>query len=99
MMYNTIKRVKMRIDILICKSLEFRNVFGQKVKITDIPLVDKGSPCFFLVHIRLQQFVTKIYHMDHCKTTVYSFKEYLKRVMKWSDVEMVFQTKELKSNA
>ncbi|MEW8972490.1 MAG: DUF2535 family protein, partial [Mesobacillus sp.] len=29
----------------------------------------------------------------------YSFKEYLKRVMKWPDYEQLFQCAELKNNA
>lgn len=92
------KRVKKRIDILIFKSLEFKNAVGQKVKIIDIPLLNKESPYFFQVQVRLQKFITAVFHAQDNGST-YSFKEHLKKVMRWPDYDQIFQAPKLKSNA
>jgi hypothetical protein len=96
--YNIIKRVKKRIDIVLTKSLEFRNVVGQKVKVTDIPLLEEDSTYRFMIQVRLQIFVTSLYGEKKPKKC-YSFKDYLKKVMKWPDYEQLFKEGELKNNA
>ncbi|WP_307477392.1 DUF2535 family protein [Cytobacillus purgationiresistens] len=83
---------------MLFKSLEFKNAVGQKVKIIDIPVLEKDSPYFFLVQVRLQAYMTFVFHTCD-KIHTYSFKEYLKRVMRWPDYDRIFQTPKLKSNA
>ena len=97
-MYNIIKRVKKRIDILLFKSLEFKNDVGQKVKVVDIPVVEEDSTYKFMIQVRLQMYVTSIYSAKSLKKS-YSFKDYLKKVMKWPDYEQLFKVGELKNNA
>lgn len=97
-MYNIIKRVKKRIDIVLTKSLEFRNAVGQKVKVTDIPVLEEDSTYRFMIQVRLQIFVTSLYGEKKLKKC-YSFKDYLKKVMKWPDYEQLFKVGELKNNA
>jgi hypothetical protein len=96
--YNIVKRVKKRIDILLFKSLEFKNEVGQKVKIVDIPVLEQGSTFKFMIQVRLQNFVNSIYQ-DQKPNKCYSFKEHLKKVMKWPDYEALFKVGELKNNA
>jgi hypothetical protein len=96
--YNIIKRVKKRIDILLFKSLEFKNVVGQKVKVMDIPVLEEDSSYKFMIQVRLQTFVTSIYGEISPKKC-YSFKDYLKKVIKWPDYEQLFKVGELKNNA
>jgi hypothetical protein len=90
--------VKKRIDTLLFKSLEFKNVVGQKVKVVDIPVLEEGSTYKFMIQVRLQKFISAIYHETKPKKC-YSFKEYLKKVMKWPDYEALFKLDELKNNA
>jgi hypothetical protein len=96
--YNIYKRVKKRIDILLFKSLEFKNVVGQKVKVMDIPVLEEDSTYKFMIQVRLQTFVTSLYKEKSLKKC-YSFKDYLKKVMKWPDYEQLFKVGELKNNA
>jgi len=96
--YNIFKRVKKRIDILLFKSLEFKNVVGQKVKVMDIPVLEEDSTYKFMIQVRLQTFVTFIYG-EIAPKRCYSFKEYMKKVMKWPDYEQLFKVGELKNNA
>lgn len=83
---------------MLFKSLEFKNVVGQKVKVVDIPLLEDESPYYFMIQVRLQTFITSIYQEKNAKK-FYSFKEYLKRVIKWPDYEQLFKSVELKNNA
>jgi hypothetical protein len=96
--YNKIKRVKKRIDILLLKNLEFRTNVGQKVKILDIPVLEEDNPLFFKVNARLQLFLSQIHHQSSPKK-VYSFREYLKKVLKWTEYEQIYQVNVLKNNA
>jgi hypothetical protein len=96
--YNIIKRDKKRIDILLYKSLEFKNTVGQKVKVKEIPALEKRNPHYFMIQVRLQTFISGIYFDENAKKT-YSFREYLKRVLKWPVYEQLFQSAELKNNA
>jgi len=96
--YNDIKRVKKRIDILLFKSLEFKNDVGQKVKVMDIPVLEEDSTYKFMIQVRLQTFITSIY-VEKSSKKCYSFKEYLKKVLKWPDYEQLFKVGKLKNNA
>jgi hypothetical protein len=90
--------VKKRIDILLFKSLEFKNAVGQKVKVIEIPVLEEDSPNFFMIQFRLKTFISAV-HKDTSRRSVYSFREYLKRVLKWKDYEHLFNVVELKNNA
>jgi hypothetical protein len=96
--YNIVKRVKKRIDILLFKSLEFKNVVGQKVKVMEIPVLEEDSTYKFMIQVRLQTFLTSI-NQESKPKRCYSFKDYLKKVMKWPDYEQLFKVGELKNNA
>jgi hypothetical protein len=96
--YNISKWKKMRIDILLFKSLEFKNDVGQKVKVMDIPVLAEDSTYKFMIHFRLQSFIKSI-NRDPSPKKCYSFKDYLKKVMKWPDYEQLFKVRELKNNA
>jgi hypothetical protein len=98
MLYNIFKRVKKRIDNLLLKSLEFKNAVGQKVKIMDIPVLEEDNPYKFMIQVRLQSFITSIYFEKKLKKC-YSFKDYLKRALKWPDYQQLFEAGELKYNA
>jgi hypothetical protein len=83
---------------LLFKSLEFKNVVGQKVKVVDIPVLEEVNPYYFMIQVRLQTFITSIYRERNARK-FYSFKDYLKRAMKWPDYEQLFKSAELKNNA
>lgn len=83
---------------MLLKSLEFKNAVGQKVKVVEIPVLEEDSPYNFMIQVRLQTFITSIYCEKQLKK-VYSFKDYLKRVLKWPDYQEVFKAGELKYNA
>lgn len=46
----------MRIDSLLLKSLEFKRSDGQKVKVTEIPVLKEDDPHFFMASLRLEIF-------------------------------------------
>jgi hypothetical protein len=90
--------VKKRIDILLFKSLEFKNAVGQKVKIIEIPVLAKDSPYYFMIQVRLKTFIAAT-NANEKTLKNHSFREYLKRVLKWPVYEEIFKTPELKNNA
>jgi hypothetical protein len=90
--------VKKRIDTLLFKSLEFKNVVGQKVKVMEIPVLEEDSPYYFLIQVRLQTLISSLYRDKHPKKS-YSFRDYLKRALKWPVYQEVFNVPELKNNA
>ncbi len=71
---------------------------GQKVKITDIPVLEEDNKYRFMLQIRLQKFLTTIYSQKQPKS-IYSFKDYLKKTLKWPDYEALFGSVILKYNA
>ncbi|KEZ50603.1 DUF2535 family protein [Metabacillus indicus] len=83
---------------MLFKSLEFKLLNGHKVKITDIPVLEEDNQYRFLVQSRLQSFLRKITAKPQ-PNAVYSFKEYLKRTVKWTDYEAIYQPVTLKHNA
>ena len=83
---------------MLFKSLEFKNAVGQKVKITEIPVLNKNSPDYFMIQVRLQAFIQLINGVQK-EVAIYSYREYLKRVLKWPDYQKLFNTPELKNNA
>ncbi|MGG3999772.1 YpmP family protein [Anoxybacillus kestanbolensis] len=83
---------------MLFKSLEFKNGDGQKVKIIEIPVLEDDNPYQFMVKVRLQTFIAQVYASKKTKK-VYSFKDYLKRVLKWPVYEQIFKSEILKNNA
>jgi len=90
--------VKKRIDILLFKSLEFIHASGQRVKVIDIPMLREDDTLKFMISARFEIFLSKIYSEKH-PNTLYSFKDHLKRVLKWKDYERIFYFNTLKHNA
>jgi hypothetical protein len=89
--------VKKRIDIVLLKSLEFKNGYGQKVRILDIPVLAQNNPLYFKVNLRLQMFMSEIYRSP--KKRDFSFRDYLKRHLKWPEYQSIYHSVELKNNA
>lgn len=88
-MYNVSNRLKMRIDILMFKCLEFKDCFGHKVTISEIPVLLPSDPNFFMLTVRLEIFVKKVFaNKDHKEN--YSFKHYLASVLKWPVYNKLF---------
>lgn len=83
---------------MLCKSLEFKNVDGQKMKIIEIPVLETSNHYYFMIQVRLQNFFSILYHKPHEKSC-YSFREYLKRKLSWHDFKEIYSMKEYKSNA
>lgn len=83
---------------LLYKSLEFKNIVGQKVKIIEIPVLEKNNRYHFMIQVRLQVFISTIYNKPEQKSC-YSFYDYLKRKMKWSDFIDLFSIQEFSNNA
>ena len=83
---------------MLFKSLEFKNVVGQKVKVVDIPVLEEDNRYFFIIQVRLQKFIRLIYSEKSLRRN-YSFREYLKKVLRWPDYEQLFKSQELKNNA
>ncbi|MGR3764738.1 DUF2535 family protein [Rossellomorea sp. NS-SX7] len=88
----------MRIDTLLTKTIEFKSKNGRKVKILEVPVLKEDSPLYFRVNLKLHAFISKIFKEHTCKS-VYSFREYLKKTMKWSDYEQIYHSEEFKKNA
>lgn len=83
---------------MIFKSLEFKNAVGHKVRIIDIPVLDQNNSYYFLVQAKLQKYTNQIYVLPEVKP-FYSFKEYMKRMTKWTVYEQIYQASELLNNA
>ncbi|MDX5475243.1 MAG: YpmP family protein [Bacillaceae bacterium] len=83
---------------MLWKSLEFTNEVGQKVKVIEIPVLEDDSTYHFMMNWRLQQFLIKV-NTDSKPKPHYSFREYLKEVLKWPDYCSIFKEDVLKNNA
>jgi hypothetical protein len=87
----------MRIDILLFKTLEFKNIIGHKVKVTQIPVLIPEDPNYFMISVRLDRFLQKVYQKKDARV-YYSFKDYLMNVLKWPVYRKIF-AEELRNNA
>ncbi|MBT2733525.1 DUF2535 family protein [Bacillus sp. ISL-7] len=83
---------------MLCKSLEFKNVYGQKIKVIEIPVLETNNRYYFMIQVRLQMFISYLYNKPHEKSC-YSFREYLKRKMSWPDYQDLFRMMEFRNNA
>ncbi|MGM0845413.1 MAG: DUF2535 family protein [Bacillota bacterium] len=82
---------------MLLKSLEFKNGYGQKVKILDIPVLACDNPLYFKVNMQLQMFLNEINQKPG--KNAFSFRNYLKRHLKWPEYQSIYHTVELKNNA
>ncbi|MFS0775057.1 DUF2535 family protein [Neobacillus sp. 3P2-tot-E-2] len=85
-------------DILICKSLEFKNNFGQKIKVMDIPVLDTSNQYYFVIQVRLQRYITLLNSQPQEKNS-HSFREHLKRKMNWVEFKELYSIQVFKNNA
>ncbi|RDI43075.1 DUF2535 family protein [Falsibacillus pallidus] len=83
---------------MLLKSLEFKSENGQKVKVIEIPVLHEENPLYFKMHVRLQSFLKNI-DREAQPNKVYSFKMHLKKVLKWTEYQEIYQPAELKNNA
>ncbi|MTH52068.1 DUF2535 family protein [Bacillus mangrovi] len=83
---------------MLFKSLEFKRMDGQKVKVIEIPVMVKDNSYTFLIQARLQAYLTRLNAEPEPKS-VYSFREYLRKTLKWPDYEAIFQSEVLQNNA
>ncbi|MDF2788625.1 MAG: hypothetical protein K0S80_1723 [Neobacillus sp.] len=97
MRYNR-KKLEKEDDILLCKSLEFKNTFGQKIKVMDIPVLDTSNQYYFVVQVRLQKFTSLLYENPQEKNS-HSFREHLKRIMNWVEFKELYSIQVFKNNA
>jgi len=70
----------------------------QKVKIIEIPVLERKHPDFFLIQVRLQLFISMIYDNPEEKSC-YSFRDYSKQKMKWPKYVHLFGQGEVKNKA
>jgi hypothetical protein len=85
-------------DILILKAIEFQTKKGQRVKISEIPVLEEDNPFYVGVRIRLETMMTRIYYAQNPRP-FYSFRDYLKKVLRWPDYEQLYGSSILKNNA
>jgi hypothetical protein len=83
---------------LLLKSLEFIHANGQKVKVTEIPLWEEDNLTSLRIKLRLQTFITKI-SKDSTPKNMYSFRDHLKKSLKWHEYAEIYKTDILKNNA
>jgi hypothetical protein len=97
--YSIIKEtVKKKVGTLLLKSLEFTHQSGQKVKVIEIPIWEEDNLFTLKIKFRLQTFITTISTDSNPKKT-YSFRDYLKRTMKWHEYVEIYSTDILQHNA
>ena len=97
MRYNR-KKLEKEDDIMICKSLEFKNNFGQKIKVMDIPVLDTSNQYYFVIQVRLQRYITLLNSKPQEKNS-HSFREHLKRKMNWVEFKELYSIQVFKNNA
>jgi len=81
---------------LLTKTIEFKTKYGQKIKVHGIPVMRNDHPHWFTVNMRLRLYLGSLHKQG---PGTYSFREYLKRTLKWSEFEKIYQSEELKNNA
>lgn len=90
--------MKKKVVTLLLKSLEFTHQSGQKVKVIGIPVWEKDNLFSLKIRVRLQTFITKI-STDTNPKNLYSFRDHLKKTLKWQEYSEIYQSDMLKSNA
>ncbi|MCG8397303.1 YpmP family protein [Bacillus atrophaeus] len=83
---------------MLLKSLEFKRRDGIQVKVTEIPVLKGNENHFFMMNQNLQLYLKEVFSSDS-RAQVYSFRQYMKRRMKWKDYQAIFHQESLKHNA
>ncbi|ARW07174.1 DUF2535 family protein [Bacillus atrophaeus] len=83
---------------MLLKSLEFKRRDGIQVKVTEIPVLREDENHFFMMNQNLQLYLKEVFSSDS-RAQVYSFRQYMKRRMKWKDYQAIFHQESLKHNA
>jgi hypothetical protein len=83
---------------VIMKSFYFTHLTGMCVKIVEIPVLESQHPFAFQINARLQLFISKIQKQKNPNFS-YSFREYLRNSMKWSEYSRVYEVNTLEKNA
>lgn len=68
---------------MLWKTLEFKHVSGTKVKVIEIPVLEEDPLLQVLIKEHLQSFIIYILQINRPKKC-YSFKEHLKKTVKWT---------------
>jgi hypothetical protein len=97
--YSIIKEtVKKKVGTLLLKSLEYTHQSGQKVKVMEIPVWEEDNLFTLKIRFRLQTFITKI-NADSNPKNMYSFRDHLKKTLKWHEYTEIYKIDILKNNA
>ncbi|MET3696017.1 uncharacterized protein DUF2535 [Bacillus oleivorans] len=83
---------------MLWKTLEFKTLSGQKVKVMEIPVLEEDPLLQLLIKEHLQSFIYTINQRNqpnHC----YSFNEYLKKTLKWNIYERLIHESPLPYHA
>ncbi|MFS0656726.1 DUF2535 family protein [Bacillus sp. 179-C3.3 HS] len=83
---------------MLLKTICFRRMDGVQIKVTEIPVLRGDETYSFMLTLRLDAFLKKVY-VSKGKRDIYSFREDVKRNVKWSTYEKIYQELTLKHNA
>ncbi|MFB9757997.1 DUF2535 family protein [Ectobacillus funiculus] len=83
---------------MITKSFYFTHSSGNCIKIVDIPVLEAQHPLTFQMQSRLQLLVSKIQKHSSPRFS-YSFREYLRNCLPWTDYSKVYEINSLEKNA
>ncbi|MGE6629698.1 DUF2535 family protein [Bacillus sp. NPDC077027] len=83
---------------MLLKTICFKRMDGAQIKVTEVPVLTGDETYFFMLTARLDAFLKKIF-LSNEKRHVYSFRENVKRTVKWSTYEQIYKQPSLKHNA
>ena len=83
---------------MLSKTIEFKNMVGQKLKVVEIPVLERNNQHYFMIQAYLQMFITSLYNKPQEKSC-FSFREHLKRKISWPDFNDIFSIQEFRNNA
>jgi hypothetical protein len=83
---------------LLLKTIEFKNIVGQKIKVVEIPVLERNNPYYFMIQAHLQMFMSSLYKKPQEKSC-FSFREHVKRKMSWPDFNDIFSIHAFRNNA
>ncbi|MDM5298445.1 YpmP family protein [Bacillus pumilus] len=83
---------------MLLKTICFRRMDGIQIKVTEVPVLKGDETYCFMLTFRLEAFLKKV-SVSKGKRDVYSFREDVKRSVKWSTYEQIYQEPTLKYNA
>jgi hypothetical protein len=83
---------------LLSKTIEFKNIVGQKLKVVEIPVLERNNHYYFMVQAHLQMFISSLYDEPQEKIC-FSFRDYLKRKISWRIFTDLFNIQQFRNNA